>query len=78
MQAKTTRRITLAVVVLAVAVTAAIGAARHSSSPAPTLGVATGEYVDGVPVYRLPTVNVTVSRQAELAKMAQEEAVAMK
>ena len=78
MQAKTTRRITIAVVVFTVAFTAAIGAVRHSSSPAAALGVATGEYVDGVPIYRLPSVNVTVSRQAELAKMAQEEAVAMK
>ena len=42
-------------------------------APTPMTAVATGEYVDGKPVYRLPAVNVTVSRKAELAKMAQEE-----
>jgi hypothetical protein len=44
----------------------------------PAVGVATGEYVAGVPVYRLPAVNVTVSRSAALAEMAKEDAVALK
>ena len=78
MQAKTARRIVIAVVASVVAGTAAVGAVRHSSLSAPAVGVATGEYVDGVPVYRLPTVNVTVSRKAALAEMAKEDAVAMK
>ena len=64
MQTKTVRRIVIALVVSAVAGTATVGAVKHSSLSAPAVGVATGEYVDGVPVYRLPTVNVTVSRSA--------------
>jgi ABC-type enterobactin transport system permease subunit len=43
---------------------------------APMVGVATGEMQNGVPVYRLPSVTVAVSRSAELAKMAQEGQVA--
>ena len=44
----------------------------------PMTGVATGEYENGVPVYRLPSVAVTVSRSAELARMAREEQLAAK
>ena len=43
---------------------------------APMVGVATGEMQNGVPVYRLPSVTVAVSRGAELAKMAREERIA--
>ena len=78
MQAKTIRRLVIAVFVSAVAGTATVGAVRHSSLSAPAVGVATGEYVNGAPVYRLPTVNVTVSRSAALAEMAKEDAVALK
>jgi hypothetical protein len=42
----------------------------------PLVGTFTGEYVDGVPVYRLPGVNVSVSRKAELARMEREERLA--
>ena len=42
------------------------------------VGVPTGEFANGVPVYRLPSITVTASQSAELAKMAQEESVAMK
>jgi hypothetical protein len=76
MQAKTVRR----AVVAAVAVFAAAAAATVALkpyTPIPMVGVATGEYVDGKAVYRLPTVSVTVSRRAELAKMAEEEARAI-
>ena len=45
---------------------------------APMAGTFTGEYENGVPVYRLPTVSVAVSRSAELAKMAREEQLAAK
>jgi hypothetical protein len=45
---------------------------------APVVGVATGEFDNGAPVYRLPSVAVTVSRSVELAKMAQEEKLASK
>jgi len=74
MQARTFRR----AVAAAVAVFAVAAAATVAFKPweKPMLGVATGEYVNGLPVYRLPSVSVTVSRKAELAKMAQEEAVA--
>jgi len=75
MQAKTVRRIVIALFVSAIAGTATVGAVRHSSLSA---GVATGESVNGVPVYRLPTVNVTVSRSAALAEMAKEDALASK
>ena len=78
MQAKTVRRLTIALVVSAIAGTATVGAVRHSSLASPAVGVATGEYVDGVPVYRLPAVNVTLSRSAALAEMAKEDAVALK
>lgn len=39
-------------------------------------GVFTGEYVNGAPVYRLPSVTVTASRKVELAKIAQEDELA--
>ena len=77
MQAKTARRIMIALVVSVIAGTATVGAVRHSSL-SHAVGVATGESVSGVPVYRLPTVNVTVSRSAALAEMAKEDAVASK
>ena len=45
---------------------------------APVVGVPTGELENGVPVYRLPSVSVAVSRSAELARMAREEQLAAK
>jgi len=45
---------------------------------APTIGVPTGEFQNGVAVYRLPPIAVTLSRSEALARMAQEDAVAMK
>ena len=47
-------------------------------TPAPLVGTFTGEFDNGAPVYRLPSITVTASRSAELAKMAQEEPFAMK
>ena len=44
----------------------------------PIVGTFTGEFDNGVPVYRFPTITVTASRSAELAKMAREEQLAMK
>jgi len=80
MQTKTIRRlvaVSFAVIAVA-AVTAGSFApsARQAAQPA-IVGVATGEYADGVAVYRLPSVNVTVSRSAELARIAREDALAM-
>ena len=43
----------------------------------PVVGVPTGEFDRGLPVYRLPAITVTATRSVELAKMVQEEAVAM-
>lgn len=43
---------------------------------APMVGLPTGETQNGVPVYRLPSVTVAVSRSAELARMAREEQIA--
>lgn len=40
---------------------------------APMAGVFTGQFVDGVPVYRLPPVTVVAARKVELAKMEREE-----
>jgi hypothetical protein len=44
----------------------------------PMVGMFTGEFDNGVPVYRLPPIIVTSSRSAELAKMVREEQFAMK
>ena len=78
MQTKTIRRLVAAsfAVIAVAAVTAASFAPSLAPKPA-VVGVATGEFVDGVAVYRLPSVDVTVSRSAELAKMAREDALAM-
>ena len=46
--------------------------------PAQMVGVATGEFENGVPVYRLPSIAVTVSRSEALARMAHEEQLAAK
>ena len=45
---------------------------------APMVGLPTGEMQNGVPVYRLPSVTVSVSRSAELARMALEDQIAAK
>jgi hypothetical protein len=37
------------------------------------VGVFTGEFVDGAPVYRLPSVIVVAARKVELVKMEREE-----
>lgn len=39
----------------------------------PMVGVFSGEFVNGVPVYRLPRLVVVASRKAELAKLEREE-----
>jgi len=68
----------LAAVVIAVA-TPAIGAG--SGAPATgtvtaqerMVGKFTGEFVNGTPVYRLPSIRVSASRTAELARIEREE-----
>ena len=44
----------------------------------PVTGAPTGEYQNGVPVYRLPSITVSVSRSEALAGMAREDSLAMK
>jgi hypothetical protein len=50
----------------------------QSQAVVPMVGVATGEFQNGVPVYRLPAVAVTETRSQALARIAREDAVAMK
>ena len=49
-----------------------------AEAQATIVGTFTGEFDNGVPIYRLPAVAVTTRRSAELAKMAREEQFAMK
>ena len=51
-------------------------AAATMTSQASIVAIATGESVDGTPVYRLPAITVTASRRAELAKIKRERATA--
>jgi hypothetical protein len=76
MYAKTSHRYTVAAALVAVAI-AAVAVAWPTQDKNAVVGVRTGEYENGVPVYRLPTVTVSVSRSEELAKMAREEPVAI-
>jgi len=88
-----TNRIRIAAAVLSVVIAAPLmGAvdktpAKSTSVPAPAarseavtpvVGVATGEFQNGVPVYRLPAVAVTETRSHALARIAREDALAMK
>jgi hypothetical protein len=52
--------------------------AAKVEAPVPMVGTFTGEFDNDVRVYRFPTITVTASRSAELAKMAREERFAMK
>ena len=76
MQGSTLVRIVIASLSILLVATAAIGATWYSSkevAPAsPVGGVPTGEFQDGIAVYRLPTITVTASRNQELARMAKE------
>jgi len=48
-------------------------AASIPPSPTPSVALFTGSYVDGVPVYRMPPVEITARRGADLASRAQGE-----
>ena len=39
----------------------------------PMVGTFTGEYENGIPVYRLPPIAITVDRKAEMAKIERED-----
>ena len=60
MQAKTLRRALVVSFAVAAIVVAATAASVRIGTP--MVAVATGETVNGVPVYRLPPVTVTASR----------------
>jgi hypothetical protein len=70
-------RALIAALSIVLVATALIGATwysgTHSAPAAAVVGVPTGEFVDGVAVYRLPTINVTANRSEELARIAAEE-----
>ena len=76
MQASRLVRAAAATVSIALVAAALIGATWYSGqeprSAAPVVGVPTGEFVNGVAVHRLPSINVTASRSEELAKMARD------
>ena len=42
----------------------------------PAAGTFTGHYENGIPVYRLPPVSITVNRKAEMAKIEREDRLA--
>ena len=44
-----------------------------SSTESQNVGVFTGNFADGMPVYRLPPLNVIGHRKAEQAKLSREE-----
>ena len=51
----------------------AIGSPPTSKTQAQMVGVFTGEYINGSPVYRLPPVMVVASRKVERAKLEREK-----
>jgi hypothetical protein len=68
----------LAAVVIAIATPAiggGSGAPATGTVPAQErmVGQFTGKFVDGIPVYRLPSIRVSASRPAELARIEREE-----
>lgn len=76
MQASNLVRTVIVSLSILLVATAAIGATWYSSKEAapasPVVGVPTGEYQDGMAVYRFPSITVTASRSQELARMAKE------
>lgn len=84
------RKILTAVSIVLVAAALIGAAARNPTKEMPSTPVAagtvpaamiaepTGEYENGLPVYRLPSIAVTVSRSEALARIAREESLAAK
>ena len=75
-------QLTTPLLVVALFTTVALGAAadardlrstRKESAQAQIVGVFTGEFVNGAPVYQLPPVTVVASRRVEQAKLEREE-----
>ncbi len=74
--------VALAAALIAVAF-AELAGDRVVQAPAPAAatdaraeGVFTGEFVDGVPVYRLPSITVVADRDAEIARMHRDDSSA--
>jgi len=44
-----------------------------TASPQPVSGAFTGTYVNGAPVYRMPTISVSASRAVEMTRIEQED-----
>jgi hypothetical protein len=44
-----------------------------TASPRPVSGAFTGTYVNGAPVYRMPTISVSASRAVEMTRIEQED-----
>jgi hypothetical protein len=68
----------LAAIVIAIATPAVSGdsgapAAGTVTARERMVGQFTGKFVNGTPVYRLPSIRVSVSRTAELARIEREE-----
>jgi hypothetical protein len=72
-------------VAAALIATATAGSAGKSTAPerppdasaqSPMVGVFTGEFVNGVPVYRLPPITVVGYRESELARMPRKQDLA--
>lgn len=69
----------LAAVVIVAATPAAGGdaaagpATGTASAQEPIVGQFTGKFVNGTPVYRLPSISISASRTAELARIEREE-----
>ena len=51
-------------------------APTKSSSKGPAVATFAGEYVDGAPVYHLPSISVVTTRKAALARLESEEQAA--
>jgi len=78
MQASRFVRALIATLSIVLVASALVGATWYSgkdtaSGATPVVGVPTGELVNGVAVYRLPSITVTASRSKELAQMANDE-----
>lgn len=63
--------------VATVAFAAAVGAyAGNASDRSRLIGLFTGRFADGIPIYKLPSVTVVANRNAELTKIKAQSAIA--
>ena len=78
-------RLSAQLVAAALIATAMVASAGKSTAPlrppdasaqSPMVGVFTGEFVNGVPVYRLPSITVVGHRESEFARPSRRALVA--